>query len=119
MLNAQNVGEDSAENNRILANSKTSDKVEMHVLDLEISITQIENSESPGYDEVSVGMIKAAAGPIGMHRVLRKVWVESRIPEDWNKGITVPVYKKRDSKQCGNYRGITLLCQTFKIMKGC
>jgi hypothetical protein len=45
---------------------------------------------------------------------LRKVWIEKRIPEDWYKGIIVPNYKG-DRKQHGNYRGITLLCQTFKI----
>jgi hypothetical protein len=35
--------------------------------------------------------------------------------EDWFKGIIVPIYKKGDRKQCGNYKGITKLCQTFKL----
>jgi hypothetical protein len=39
------------------------------------------------------------------------------MPEDCYKGIIVPIYKKGDRKQCGNYRGIMLLRQTFKIYK--
>jgi hypothetical protein len=45
---------------------------------------------------------------------LRRMWTENRIPEDWYKGIIVPIYKMGVRKQCGNYKGIMLLCQTFK-----
>jgi hypothetical protein len=64
--------------------------------------------------------MKKAAGPIGtqwLYRVLRRIWAENRIPEDRYKGIIIPVHKKGDRKQCGNYGGIVLLCQTFKIYK--
>jgi hypothetical protein len=46
---------------------------------------------------------------------LKKIWIQNRIPQNWYRGIIVPSYKKGDRKQCGNYRGITVLCQTFKI----
>jgi hypothetical protein len=46
---------------------------------------------------------------------MRKIWIEDRIPEDWNKGITVLICKKGDRKQCGNCRGLTLWCQTFRM----
>jgi hypothetical protein len=46
---------------------------------------------------------------------MREILIENRIPEDWCKGIIVPVYKKGDRKQCVNYKGITLLCQTLRI----
>jgi hypothetical protein len=48
---------------------------------------------------------------------LRRLWKENKIPEDWYKGIIVPIYKKGDRKQYGNYRRTMLLCQTFKIYK--
>jgi hypothetical protein len=58
------------------------------------------------------------AGPLGMewlYRLMRKIWLENKIPGHWYKGIIVTIYKKGDRKICNNYRGITLLCQTFKI----
>jgi hypothetical protein len=77
---------------------------------------KMENNKSPGYDELSIDMIKAT-GPIGIQwlcQVLRRIWAENRIPEDWRTGLITPVYK-RNRKQCGNYGEITLLCQTFQI----
>jgi hypothetical protein len=49
--------------------------------------------------------------------ILRKTWVDNRIPEDWCKEIIVSTYKMGDRKQCGNYSEITLLCQTLKIYR--
>jgi hypothetical protein len=42
-----------------------SGKVEMKMLDLETTITQIKNNKSPRYNEISVNTIKAV-GPNGM-----------------------------------------------------
>jgi hypothetical protein len=64
-------------------------------------------------------MIKAV-GPVGTQWlccVLRKIWIENKISEDWYKQVIVPIYKKGDVKHCGNYRGITLSCPTFKIYR--
>jgi hypothetical protein len=50
---------------------------EMDMLGLQISITQVEKSEWPGCDEISVGMVKAAgAGQTGVKRVFRSFWIE-------------------------------------------
>jgi hypothetical protein len=38
------------------------------------------------------------------------------LPEEWKEFITVPVYKKTDKTDCGNYRGISLLSTTYKIL---
>ena len=38
------------------------------------------------------------------------------IPKDWKDGIIVPVFKKGRRKDCGNYRGISLLSIAEKIL---
>jgi hypothetical protein len=48
LLNIQNEGEDSTENNRVLENSDTSDKAEMNMSHLEIVITQMKNNKITG-----------------------------------------------------------------------
>lgn len=44
-----------------------------------------------------------------------RIWKEQKIPEDWEVGILVPLYKKGDNKECKSYRGITLLSTMLKI----
>jgi hypothetical protein len=53
----------------------------------------MKNNKSPEYDELSVEIIKAA-GPIGtqwLYQVLRRISTENKIPQDWYKGIIIPI----------------------------
>ena len=48
--------------------------------------------------------------------VFRKVWTSEEIPSDWKRSIIVPIYKRKgDPKDCGNYRGISLLSVAGKM----
>jgi len=38
------------------------------------------------------------------------------LPEEWKESIVVPIYKKGDKRECSNYRGISLLPATYKIL---
>ena len=38
------------------------------------------------------------------------------MPEEWKESIVVPNYKKGDKTNCSNYRGISLLPATYKIL---
>ena len=48
-----------------------------------------------------------------MYELVRQIWVEERIPEEWKETIIVPVYKRGDGDRCENYRGmkLTKFCQ--------
>ena len=37
------------------------------------------------------------------------------MPRDWNKSVYLPIYKKGDKKECGNYRTIALISHTTEI----
>jgi hypothetical protein len=41
---------------------------------------------------------------------------EEELPQHWKESIIVPVYKKGDKTDCGNYRGIPLLPTTYKTL---
>ncbi|KAL7306278.1 hypothetical protein TKK_0001711 [Trichogramma kaykai] len=47
--------------------------------------------------------------------ILDRVWEGEEIPEDWKTAIIVPLYKKGDPNNPGNYRGISLLPTAYKI----
>ena len=38
------------------------------------------------------------------------------LPEEWKEAIIVPIYKKGDKTDCSNYRDISLLPTTCKIL---
>ena len=51
-----------------------------------------------------------------IHLLCNKAWNESTIPEEWSKSILVPIPKKGDLSQCANYRTISLINHTGKIL---
>ena len=44
-----------------------------------------------------------------LHILIRRVWHEGVVPEDWKKALIVPLFKKGDPINIDNYRGISLL----------
>jgi len=38
------------------------------------------------------------------------------VPQQWKEFIIVPIYKKADKTDCNNYRGISLLPATYKML---
>jgi hypothetical protein len=47
--------------------------------------------------------------------LLQKVWRDEEIPEEWSRGIVVPIFKKGDRRNPFNYRGISLLSVVGKM----
>ena len=48
--------------------------------------------------------------------IFQKAWEERRVPEDWQKAIVVPIWKRKGSKKdCSTYRGISLLSHVGKM----
>jgi hypothetical protein len=50
-----------------------------------------------------------------IHNLINIVWNKEELAEEWKELIIVPICKKGD-KNCGNYKGITLLPTTYKIL---
>ena len=51
-----------------------------------------------------------------LHHLILSVWSEECVQQDWKDASIVPIFKKGSRKDCGNYRGISLLSIAGKIL---
>ena len=51
-----------------------------------------------------------------MYILVKQIWEEERVPEEWKERIIVPIHKRGDRDGCGNYRGIALGNAAYKIL---
>ena len=53
-----------------------------------------------------------------MHEILKRVWEEEQMPEEWKKGEIVRIYKQKgDPLECGNFTDIKLLEHGMKMFQ--
>jgi len=79
------------------------------ILDIEIAVQSVNNNKSPDIDNIPVELYKKGGGLLlnKIHSFIKGIWMEEKMPTDWTKNITVPIYKNRGDKlQCQNYRRI-------------
>jgi hypothetical protein len=51
-----------------------------------------------------------------VHKLINSVWNKEELPDQWKESIIVPVHKNGDSTDCNNYRGISLLSTSYKML---
>ena len=75
------------------------------------AVHQLKNNKAAGIDRISAELIKSGGEIIlqRLHALIVNIWCEERVPEDWQKSELTVLYKKGDTKECKNYRGISLL----------
>jgi hypothetical protein len=63
-------------------------------------------------------LIKARGRTIhcAIHKLIIYIWNKEELNEEWKELIIVPIYKKGDKTDSNNYRGISLLPTTYKIL---
>jgi len=91
---------------------------EPNAFEVELAIEKLKSHKSPGVDQIAAELIKAGGRTIrsAIHKLIISIWKKEELPEKWKESIIVPSYKKGDKRDCNNYRGISLLSTTYKIV---
>ena len=85
---------------------------------LYLAIEKLKSHKSPGIDQIPAELIKERGRTIcyQIHKLIVSILNKEELPEEWKESIIVPIHKKGDKTDCNNYRGISLLPTTYKIL---
>ncbi len=85
--------------------------------EVETAVKRLKNHKAPGVCGILPEMIKYSgeAGWRMLHTLICHVWETGKAPADWKKSLLVPLLKKGDPTDLGNYRGISLLSLPGKV----
>lgn len=80
-------------------------------------INRLKNGKAAGSDGIRNEKWKYMTEGLreAMHDLMKKIWREGNVPEEWREGLIIPIYKKGEKKKVENYRGVTLLNTAYKI----
>ena len=83
------------------------------------AIHQLNSNWTPGKEGIPAKLYKAAGQEVTdvLQDILSCIWEQKNVPEDFWDALIIVLYKNKGSKaHCRNYRGISLLSITRKIL---
>jgi hypothetical protein len=85
--------------------------------EVEGAIGKLKRYKSPG-DQIPAELIQAGGETLHLeiHKYIKLIWNKEELPHQWKESIVVPVHRKDDKTACSNYRGISLLSTSYKIL---
>jgi hypothetical protein len=86
--------------------------------EVEVAIGMLKRYKSPGVDLIPAKQIQAGGGTLRseIHKLIKLIWNKEELPHQWKESIAVSIHKKGDTTDCSNYRGISLLSISYKIL---
>ena len=83
-----------------------------------MAIEKLKSHKSPDVAQIPGELSKAGGRTIHseIHKLIISIWNKGILPEEWKESIIVPIYKKGSKTYCSNYRDISLLPTTCKIL---
>lgn len=82
------------------------------------ALKHLSNGKSPGYDDIPAELLKKADSFIvdALTVLCQQIWETTVWPNVWKQSIFIPLHKKGNRKDCSNYRTISLISHTSKIL---
>jgi hypothetical protein len=86
--------------------------------ELEVAIGKLKSYKSPGVDQIPAEPIQAGGEALRseIHKLIRLNWNKGELPHHWKESNAIPIHRKGDKTDCSNYRGISLLSTSYKIL---
>ena len=87
-------------------------------MEIASSIMVLKAGKAAGPDNIPPEALKADSNLSSdiLYGLFGKIWEEEEMPQDWNESYIVKLPKKGDSRECKNYRGISLVLVAGKVL---
>jgi hypothetical protein len=84
----------------------------------EAAIGKLNSYKSPDADQITAEMIQAGGETLraGIHKLIKLIWNKEELPHQRQESIVATIHKKGDKADCNNYRGMSLLSTSHKIL---
>ena len=81
------------------------------------ALGKMKNGKAPGEDMTPAEILKRTLeeGIQWISEMVNKCWDEGKTPEEWNRSVICPIFKKGDKTDCRNYREIALMPHIAKV----
>ena len=95
--------------------------VQPTIQELTDAIRSLVNGKAVGPDGVSVELFKITLnGDPALRRrlldIVVRIWRGGEVPQQWKDAMIMVLHEKKGRTECGNYRGISLVAHTGKIL---
>jgi hypothetical protein len=86
--------------------------------EFEVAIRKIKRYKAPGSDQIPTELIQAGGETLHseIHKLIMLIWNKEELLHQWKESIVVPIHKKGDKTDCSNYRGISFLSTSYKVL---
>jgi hypothetical protein len=91
---------------------------ELSATEVEVAIGKLKRHKSPGINQIPSELIQAGGETLcsEIHKLIKLIWIEEKLPHQWKESIVVPIHKGGYKTDCSNYRGISLLSISYKVL---
>ena len=79
---------------------------------------RLKNGKTAGPDGIPPKAIKEdlITSTEMLYELFGKIWETYEVPDDWKEGFLIKLPKKRDLRECKNWRGIMLLSSAGRVL---
>ena len=110
-------------NNPGMMNSDEPFMTELTLTEAEVSyvLRSLDTSKATGPDGIPARLLTETANAIApsLWKLFNMSILAGTMPDEWKIANIIPVYKKGDKEHTENYRPISLLCITSKVLERC
>ena len=80
------------------------------------ALESITTNKASGGDGILVELFSNPNAVKLLHSIYQQIWKTQQWPQDRKRSVFIPIPKKRNVKECSNYRTIELISHASKVM---